>query len=48
MRVPRTSGWIGLLVVGFLGFQPAAEAKVVYVAKTGSDASDGLSWRPRR
>ena len=35
---------IGLIVMGFAGFWSFAEAKVVYVAKTGSDANDGLSW----
>ena len=35
---------IGLTVIGLLGLWSAAEGKVVYVAKTGDDANDGLSW----
>jgi hypothetical protein len=44
MNTPGTRAWIGVMVVGFLGLRSVAEAKVVYVAKTGSDANDGLSW----
>jgi len=35
---------IGFLVIGVLGFWSIAEAGTVYVAKTGNDANDGLSW----
>ena len=39
-----TKMWIGMTVLGMLCFGPAAEAKVLYVTKTGNDAGDGLSW----
>ena len=35
---------IGLTVIGLLGLWSAAEGKVVYVAKTGDNTNDGLSW----
>ena len=44
MDTPRVRARIGVTLVGLLGFCSLTDAKVVYVAKTGSDASDGLSW----
>ena len=44
MKTPRLTARVGLLVASFLGLGPAADAKVVFVAKTGSDANNGLSW----
>ena len=35
---------LGVTLVGLLGFCPIADAKIVYVAETGSDANNGLSW----
>ena len=35
---------IGLTVIGLLGLWSAADGKVVYVAKTGDNTNDGLSW----
>ena len=43
-----TRMWIGMTVLGMLCLGPAAEAKVVYVAKTGQDTNDGLSWSTAR
>lgn len=44
MTIGRTSARIGFLILGLLSFTVGAEAKVVYVAKSGSDVNDGLSW----
>ena len=44
MNTPGMRARIGMMVIGLLGVWSAAEGKVVYVAKTGSDADDGLSW----
>ena len=44
MNTPGMRARIGMMVIGLLGFWSIAEGKVVYVAKAGSDANDGLSW----
>ena len=44
MNPPGMRTQIGVILVGFLACWSVAEAKVVYVAKTGSNGNAGLSW----
>ena len=44
MNVRKVNAWIAMAAIGLLSFVAVADAKVVYVAKTGADTRDGLSW----
>ena len=44
MTSSKARVWVVAFLIGLSGFAIVAEGKVVYVAKTGSDANDGLSW----
>ena len=44
MNTPGMRARIGTMAIGLLGVWSVADGKVIYVAKTGSDANDGLSW----
>ncbi|MBP7937263.1 MAG: right-handed parallel beta-helix repeat-containing protein, partial [Phycisphaerae bacterium] len=44
MKLCRTDKRVGFLLLGLVSLAASAEGKVVYVAKTGGDVNDGLSW----
>ena len=44
MNSSKARAWVVAFLIGLSGFAIVAEGKVVYVAKTGNDANDGLSW----
>ena len=44
MNTPGMRARIGMMLIGLLGFWSVAEGKIIYVAKSGNNSSDGLSW----